>query len=211
MPCPTVVLLAGRSGTAKSTFAPHLARRLGGSVLDSDDLFDAPRRAVGWASGLGISVVSDPIWRSSVHPRLLSLLLSLAACAASPGCPVIAVSPWTGMLASPERFVAATAGLDVRWRWVVLQAEPGICRYRISERRWEMDNAKLANWERYDQACRALPVPEGAYVVDTSFVKPTQWPQIAEQVGAWVDGNSCWTPYGTSDTPPRPTDRSTPS
>ena len=141
MPCPTVVLLAGRSGAGKSTFAPHLARRLGGTVLDSDDLFTAPRQAVGEATGLGVSVVNDPIWRNSVHPRLLSLLLSLAACAASAEHPVVAVSPWTGMLGAPERFATATAGLGIRWRWVVLQAEPGICRERISERGWEMDAA----------------------------------------------------------------------
>lgn len=204
MPCPTVVLLAGRSGAGKSTFAPYLARRLGGVVLDSDDLFTAPRRAVGEATGLGLSVVNDPIWRGSVHPRLLSLLLSLAACAASTERPVIAVSPFTGMVASPERLVAGTAGVDVRWRWVVLVAEPGICRERISERGWEMDAAKLANWDQYDQACRSLPVPEGAYVVDTSFVGPAQWPQIAEEVGAWVGGTT--TPHPLS-----PTDRSTPS
>ncbi|MHB1712588.1 MAG: AAA family ATPase [Acidimicrobiales bacterium] len=153
MPCPTVVLLAGRSGAGKSTFAPYLARRLGGVVLDSDDLFTAPRRAVGEATGLGLSVVNDPIWRGSVHPRLLSLLLSLAACAASTEHPVVAVSPFTGVVASLERLVAGTAGVDVRWRWVVLVAEPGICRCRISERGWEMDAAKLANWENYDQAC----------------------------------------------------------
>lgn len=94
--------------------------------------------------------------------------------------------------------------MDVRWRWVVLQAEPGICRDRISERGWEMDAAKLANWENYDQACRSLPVPEGAYVIDTSFVGPAQWPQIAEEVGAWVGGTT--TPHPLS-----PTDRSTPA
>jgi len=190
MPDRTVVLLAGRSGTGKSTFAPHLARRLGGTVLDSDDLFTVPRQAVGEATGIGVSVVNDPVWRNSVHPRLLSLLLALAACAAREEHPAIAVSPWTAMLASPERFATATAGLEVNWRWVILQAEPGICRYRISERGWEMDSTKLANWDKYDQACRAVPVPFGVYAVNTTHVRPTEWPQIAEEVAGWLDGTA---------------------
>jgi len=182
---PLVVLLAGRSGVGKSTFAPYLARRLGGFVFDSDNLFDAPRRAVGEASGLGTAVVSSPVWKESVHPRLVDLLLSLAACGATPGHPVVVVSPLTAMVASPERFAAATDGFDVDWRWVVLQAEPEICRRRIVERGWEMDTLKLADWDNYDQACRALPIPDGAFIVDTSIV--VSWPNMAGGVVRWLD------------------------
>jgi shikimate kinase len=46
---PLVILLAGLPGSGKSTFAPYLARELNGSVLDTDDLFEAPRIAVGAA------------------------------------------------------------------------------------------------------------------------------------------------------------------
>lgn len=185
-PRPIVVLLAGRSGAGKSTFAPYLARHLGAAVLDSDDLFALPRRVVGDANGLGMSVVSDPRWRESVHPRLLDLLLALAACAATGERPAVAVSPWTAMVTSPERFAAATDGMDVDWRWVVLQAAPEICRARIAARGWSMDHAKLADWDNYDRACRALRVPEGAYVADTSFV--SSWPALGAGVARWVDG-----------------------
>ncbi|MHB1509128.1 MAG: AAA family ATPase [Acidimicrobiales bacterium] len=181
---PTVVLLAGRCGTGKSTFAPHLVRRLHGSVLDSDDIFDAPRSAVAEASGLGLAVVDGPVWRQEVHPRLLELLLALAACAASSGSPVVAVSPWTAMLSSPERFTRATSGLDISWRWVVLQAEPGVCKYRISDRARPLDASKLANWEDYDSAACSLEIPYGAYVVDTSFVR--DWGPVAGEVAAWL-------------------------
>lgn len=185
---PTVVLLAGRCGTGKSTFAPYLARRLHGSVLDSDDLFDAPRSAVASASGLGLAVVDGYTWREKVHPRLLELLLALSACAASPSSPVVAVSPWTAMLSSPERFAHATSGLDVSWHWVVLQAEPGVCRYRISRRARPLDARKLERWDDYDASARSLPVPYSAYVVDTSFVR--NWDPVAAEVAAWLDRRS---------------------
>ena len=123
-PRPIVVLLAGRSGVGKSTFAPYLAHHLGAAVFDSDTLFEVPRRVVGDANGLGMAVVSNPLWRESVHPRLLDLLLALAACTATAERPAVAVSPWTAMLCSPERFAAATDGMEVDWRWVMLQGVP---------------------------------------------------------------------------------------
>lgn len=183
-PRPLVVLLAGRSGAGKSTFAPYLAHHLGGSVLDSDDLFSLPRRLVGDANGLGMAVVNAPLWRGSVHPRLLDLLLALAACAATAKRPAVAVSPWTAMVSSPARFASATEGMEVDWRWVVLQAAPEICRARIAARGWSMDRAKLADWETYDRACRTLPVPEGGCVVNTSSVR--SWPALGAEVARWV-------------------------
>ena len=187
-PRPVVVLLAGRSGAGKSTFAPYLAHHLGAAVLDSDTLFAVPRRVVGDANGLGMAVVSDPLWRESVHPRLLDLLLALAACAATAERPAVAVSPWTAMLCSPARFAIATEGMEVDWRWVMLQAAPEICRARIAARGWSMDHTKLADWDTYDRACRALRVPEGAYVADTSSV--SSWPALGAEVARWVKGGT---------------------
>jgi broad-specificity NMP kinase len=69
---PLVVLLAGLPGSGKSAFAPYLAHELNGSVLDTDDLFAAPRIAVGAALGIGTQVVDEPQWREVVHGRRLS-------------------------------------------------------------------------------------------------------------------------------------------
>ena len=127
-----VVLLAGLPGSGKSTFAPYLAEALGANVLDTDDLFEAPRIAVGAALGIGTQVVDEPQWREVVHGRLLSLFLALVSTAAIPEHPVVAVSPWTGLRQHyPEAFDQACAGLTSQFRWVIATCPPEIRRSRI--------------------------------------------------------------------------------
>jgi predicted kinase len=164
-----VVLLAGRPGAGKSTFAPLLAGRLGAVVLDSDTLFDATRAQVGAAIGSSRAVVASDVWRTKVHPRLLQLLVAAAGAVACAGRPVVAVSPFTAMRHQPTLFAEAADGCpSVRWRWVVLDASGGCCRRRIETRGWAMDAPKLAGWDAYNADVEREPLPAGALVVDSS-------------------------------------------
>jgi gluconate kinase len=161
---PLVVLLAGLPGSGKSTFAPYLAEALGVNVLDSDDLFEAPRIAVKAALGIGTRVVDELQWRQVVHGRLLSLFLALASTAATPEHPVIAVSPWTGFRRHyPEAFDKACAGLTSHFRWVIATCPPEIRHERICQRGRAMDATKIATGATPDPD---LAVPSDAITVD---------------------------------------------
>lgn len=160
---PLVVLLAGLPGSGKSTFAPYLAKAMSAHVLDTDDLFDAPRVAVGNALGIGTKVVDEPQWIHAVHDRLLSLLLSLASTAATVDHPVIAVSPWTGFRKQPVMFEKARAELLSEFYWVIATCPPQIRFERICERGRPMDSLKIASGLMPDPE---LNIPEGAITVD---------------------------------------------
>lgn len=183
-----VVLLAGRSGTGKSSLAPLLAGELGAVVLESDELFDLARTQVGAALGIGPDVVNEPIWAERSHPRLVSLLLGLASTAASGGRPIVAVSPFSAYRGYPGLFAADSAALATRWAWVVLDAPGEVCRQRIERRGWAMDAAKLADWAVYDRACRELAEPWGALVVDTS-APARSYPELAKSLAAGLRGD----------------------
>ncbi len=142
---PVVVLLAGLAGSGKSTFAPYLAESMNATVLDSDNLFDAPRLAVGSALGVGLKIVDEPQWRDVVHGRLLSLFLALASTAATPARPVIAVSPWTAFRQpGSTAFDEACIGLTSEFRWVIATCPSEIRYGRICSRGREMDATKIA-------------------------------------------------------------------
>jgi DNA polymerase III delta prime subunit len=153
-----VILLAGEPGSGKSTFAPHLAEALGGSVLDTDDVFGTARELVGEASGAGISVVCSESYQENCHPRLLSLLLAFAATAASNTNPIVAVSPWTGFLKDyPVSFEAACAGLDADFVWVFVVCSPINSYDRMVYRGREIDAAKIAAGIQPRVSLRDLP------------------------------------------------------
>ncbi len=142
---PVVILLAGLAGSGKSTFAPYLAEALNATVLDSDNLFDAPRVAVGSALGVGVKIVDEPQWRDTVHGRLLSLFLALASTAATPERPVLAVSPWTAFRQPRSKaFDEARAGLTSEFRWVIATCPSEIRYGRICSRGREMDATKIS-------------------------------------------------------------------
>jgi len=141
---PLVVLLAGLSGTGKSTFAPYLAKELGGTVLDTDNFFDIPRIAVGNALGIGTKIVDYPAWRTTVHGRLISLFLAMVSVAATHEHPVVAVSPWTGFRENLNSFDKACVGLDADFRWVVAKCEPETRYERICKRARPMDSLKVS-------------------------------------------------------------------
>ena len=172
---PLVVLLAGLSGSGKSTFAPYLAKEMSAHVLDTDDLFDAPRAAVGEALGIGPRVVDDPRWRGEVHGRLISLFLAMASTAATVEHPVIAVSPWTGFRKDPATFDVACAGLSARFRWVIATCSPETRYKRICDRGREMDATKIASG----------PIPEHDFITPTEAITvdlggdPSTYPDLA--------------------------------
>jgi hypothetical protein len=161
---PLVILLAGLSGSGKSTFAPYLAEALDATVLDSDHLFNVPRTVVGSALGIGPKIVDEPQWRGVVHGRLLSFFLALASTAATPDHPVIAVSPWTAFRQLHSKaFDEARSGLTSEFRWVIATC-PSETRYgRICSRGREMDATKIATGPTPDPD---LDVPTGAICVD---------------------------------------------
>jgi len=161
---PIVILLAGLSGSGKSTFAPYLAEALDATVLDSDYLFDVPRAAAGDALGIGAKIVDEPQWRSVAHGRLLSFFLSLASTAATPEHPVIAVSPWTSFRQRDSKsFDEARSGLTSEFRWVIATCPSEIRYQRICSRGREMDAKKIAIGPTPDPD---LDVPAGAVCVD---------------------------------------------
>jgi len=161
---PLVILLAGLSGSGKSTFAPYLAESLDATVLDSDYLFDVPRAAAGDALGIGPKIVDEPQWRGVVHGRLLSFFLALASTAATPDHPVIAVSPWTSFRQRDSKpFDEARSGLTSEFRWVIATCPSEIRYKRICSRGREMDAKKIATGPTPDPD---LDVPTGAICVD---------------------------------------------
>jgi energy-coupling factor transporter ATP-binding protein EcfA2 len=161
---PLVILLAGLSGSGKSTFAPCLAKALNATLLDSDDLFVVPRTVVGSALGIGPKIVDEPQWRGVVHGRLLSFFLALASTAATPEHPVVAVSPWTGFRQLRSKaFDEARSGLTSEFRWVIATCPSEIRYERICSRGREMDATKIATGPTPDPD---LDVPAGAVFVD---------------------------------------------
>ena len=180
---PLVVLLAGLSGSGKSTFAPHLAKEMSAHVLDTDDLFDVPRAAVGEALGIGPRVVDDPRWRDEVHGRLISLFLAMASTAATVEHPVIAVSPWTGFRKDPATFDVACAGLSARFRWVSATCSPEARYKRICERGREMAATKIASGPIPEHD---LVTPQETITVDLGC-DPSAYPELAYKVAALLD------------------------
>lgn len=179
---PLVILLAGLSGSGKSTFAPYLAKALDGNVLDSDNLFDQPRVAVGSVLGIGTKIVDEPAWRDIVHGRLLNLFLSIASIAATTEHPIIAVSPWTGFRERPDLFGRARIGLASDFQWVIIRCKPETRYQRICGRGREMDATKINAGVVPDPQ---LMIPHGAIVVDTES-GVLQYPALAEQVAARI-------------------------
>ena len=177
---PLVVLLAGLSGSGKSTFAPYLAKEMSAHVLDTDDLFDAPRVAVGEALGIGPRVVDTPQWKGEVHGRLISLFLAMASTAATAEHPVIAVSPWTGFRKDPATFDAACAGLSARFRWVIATCSPETRYQRICGRGREMDATKIVSGPIPEHD---LITPREAITVDLGCDFAT-YPALADSVAA---------------------------
>jgi gluconate kinase len=179
---PLVVLLAGLSGSGKSTFAPYLAKALDGNVLDSDDLFDSPRVAVGNVLGIGTKVVDEPAWRDIVHGRLMSVFLAMASVAATSEHPVVAVSPWTGFRQHPDSFNRACVGLDSDFQWVIAKCEPETRYQRICDRGREMDASKVSTGVVLNPKFMMHP---GSVVIDTEC-GAFQYPALAEQVAARI-------------------------
>jgi hypothetical protein len=179
---PLVVLLAGLSGSGKSTFAPYLAKALDGNVLDSDDLFAVPRIAVGNALGVGTKVVDEPAWRDIVHGRLMSVFLAMASIAATRDHPVVAVSPWTAFREHPDSFDRARVGLDSDFRWVISKCEPETRYQRICDRGREMDTSKVSAGVVLDPK---FTTPPEAVVIDTEC-DISEYPALAEQVALGI-------------------------
>jgi len=179
---PLVVLLAGLSGTGKSTFASYLAKALDGSVLDTDDIFDMPRIAVGNILGIGTQVVDQPAWRTAVHGRLLSLLLAMASVAATHEHPVVAVSPWTGFRENLNSFDKACVGLDADFRWVIAKCEPKTRYQRICDRARAMDALKMSAGIMLDPK---LAIPPKSIIMDTGC-DISLYPAIADQLSAKI-------------------------
>lgn len=175
---PLVVLLAGLSGSGKSTFAPYLAKEMSATVLDTDDLFDVPRAAIGAALGIGPKVVDTPQWKGEVHGRLLSLFLAMASTASTAEYPIIAVSPWTGFRKDPSLFDEAQSGLSANFQWVIAICPPEMRYQRICERGREMDATKIASGPMPEPE---LSTPKGAITVNLGGTLEA-YPDIAHNI-----------------------------
>jgi hypothetical protein len=164
-------IVFGPPAAGKTTYARELAKRIGGILLDSDEVTERLIRAGLTLAGMDPDDRDSPAYKAAFRDVVYETLFDLAISHVG-HLPVVIAGPFTregGDIDWPkqiEKRLGTTPGFHFVW------CHPAERKTRVLGRGKARDLPKLADWENYVQTCREVPPVFPHYWIDTSSILP---------------------------------------
>jgi predicted kinase len=149
-------LVFGPPAAGKSVYAKALAKRIGGCLLDSDEVTERMVRAGLALAGLDPDDRHSPSYRAAFRDPVYETLFDLAV-SNLPNVPVVIAGPFTREGDDPNWPHQLALRLGVMPEFHFVWCPPEVRRQRIIARGEGRDLPKLADWENYVSYCREEP------------------------------------------------------
>ncbi|MFT3991489.1 MAG: ATP-binding protein [Luteolibacter sp.] len=146
-------IVFGPPAAGKTTVARQLSARIGGILLDSDEVTERLVRAGMRLAGLDPDDRDSPVYKTAYRDAVYETLYDIA-CSNLPHVPVVIAGPFTREGADatwPER-LQERFGVTPTFHFVWCPPEKR--RERVKARGESRDLPKLADWENYIATCR---------------------------------------------------------
>lgn len=172
---PALLLIGGFAGTGKSTLGQEIARLSGFAFFDKDTL-TAPlveRLLDALGSPAGIHDRDSQVYLTQVRPSEYACFLNAVTESVGLGVSTVAVAPFLHEMSDTgwrKEFEAACCSGEtvahVHYLWVFATDET--LRYRLRQRGFARDLAKLQDWDQYAAGMRSAPPPANCLQVKSS-------------------------------------------
>lgn len=166
-----VHLVFGPPAAGKTTHARQLATRIGGILLDSDEVTERLIRAGLALAGMDPDDRDSPAYKKAFREVVYETLFDLAESHAG-RLPVVIAGPFTSEGGDPSWPARLEARLGVMPEFHFVWCEPSERKARVMARGMARDLPKLADWDAYIATCRETAPVFPHRWIDTSANPP---------------------------------------
>ena len=164
---PSLHIVFGPPAAGKTTYAKQLAARIGGILLDSDEVCERLIRAGLALAGMDPDDRDSPAYKAAFRETVYETLFDLAESHIA-RLPVVIAGPFTREGGDAEWPARLQEQFGVMPEFHFVWCEPAMRKERLLARGATRDLPKLADWDAYVQSCRETPPVFPHHWIDTS-------------------------------------------
>jgi predicted kinase len=166
-----VHIVFGPPAAGKTTYARELAKRIGGVLLDSDEVTERLIRAGLTLAGHNPDDRDSPAYKSAFRDAVYETLFDLAQ-SHTGHLPVVIAGPFTREGGDTDWPSCIEKRLGAMPEFHFVWCDPTERKARVLARGKARDLPKLADWENYVLTCREAPPVFPHHWIDTSRSLP---------------------------------------